>query len=138
MHSLAENLSSSPVHGAGTRLLTTLVFSALHPDRATAFLSGLTMLLLYTRARSLGAAIVFHAGCNSVSFLQTYVWQPKVTFPSAWTFGLYVLMVVFVAGAWLEFVRRSWRALGNPLPPDVNVAPAASRFEALSVGNELS
>jgi hypothetical protein len=108
----------------------------LHADQVTAFLSGLTMLILYTRTRSLAAAMLFHAGCNSVSLLQTYVWQQKVTFPSAWVFGIYVLALVLVAGAWLEFVRRGWRALGNPLPPDsmLNAALAtpASLAESLS------
>jgi len=38
-----------------------------------------------------------------------------------------VLVLLVGVGVWLQFVYKSWRTLGNPLPPDsLHAAPAAS------------
>ena len=112
-------------------LLSSVIFGVLHPQHVTAFLAGLTYALVYTRVRSLWAAVVLHALSNGMLLVLGglhYFWDlPRLRLDSPWKYGLFALVLLVGTGVWLQFVRKSWRTLRDPLPPDsLQAAPAAS------------
>jgi membrane protease YdiL (CAAX protease family) len=102
-------------------LLSSVIFAALHPDSLSVFVSALTYVLAYTRTRSLWAPLLLHGLNNGVWFLLTerFSWDaPELEFQGRWQFGIVALVLLLGVGVWLQFVRKSWRTLGDPLPPD--------------------
>ena len=120
-------------------LLSSVLFGVAHSESMAVFLSALTYLLAYTRTRSLWAPIAVHALNNGGWFvLSRYLGAPSFRLAGPWQFGLFALVLLVGIGVWLQFVRKSWRSLGDPLPPDsLQAAPTASTSslpEPLRVG----
>ena len=116
-----------PVAGA---LGSSFAFGVVHFDILGATLAGLTMLLVYTRTRSLWAAIAVHVIHNACSLgLQYYEWlalehserffAQLTTAPNAESWGYTISWALLaLSGVWLgSFLRRSWPSLTAPLPP---------------------
>ncbi|HWO09817.1 MAG TPA: type II CAAX endopeptidase family protein [Polyangiaceae bacterium] len=113
-------------------LLSSALFALGHIDRDSMaiFVSALTYVLAYTRTRSLWAPIVLHAINNGGwGVLSKYSLgaTPEFRLNGSWQFGLFGLVLLLGVAAWIVFVRKSWRTLGDALPPDsLQPAPAAS------------
>jgi membrane protease YdiL (CAAX protease family) len=116
-------------------LLSSAIFALLHKGLLGAFLGGLTYALVYTRTRSILASIVAHALHNAVLrvvLALNYLWGgPEVikliNLRSPWEYGTLALVLLLGVGLWVGFAVKSWRTLGDPLPPDSRQpAPAAS------------
>jgi membrane protease YdiL (CAAX protease family) len=113
-------------------LLSSAIFAAIHTDVAGVFLGGLTYALVYTRARSLWAALAMHVLHNGMLrglFALSYLWgRPKlIHLDSPWEYGVLALVLLSGVGVWVRFVLKSWRTLGDPLPPDsLQAAPPVS------------
>jgi len=100
-------------------LLCSAIFAVLHVDLVSGLFLGLTFALLYTRTRSLWAPLVLHIINNSVWVGRSYWWDsPRLRLESWWQFGVFTLVLLVGVGVWLQFVIKSWRTLGDPLPPD--------------------
>jgi membrane protease YdiL (CAAX protease family) len=102
-------------------LLSSAAFAALHFDGrvVASFLCGLTFVSLYTRTRSLWAPFIVHALNNAVPELPR-LWGETalIRLQRPWEYGAFALLLVFGVGVWLHFVIKSWKTLGDPLPPD--------------------
>jgi membrane protease YdiL (CAAX protease family) len=111
-------------------LLSSVLFGLLHSDSMAVFISALTYALAYTRTRSLWAPIALHAINNGgwVVLSNGYVGDfSQVRLAGPWQFGAAALVLLIGLGAWLQFMRKYWRTLGDPLPPDsLRATPAAS------------
>jgi membrane protease YdiL (CAAX protease family) len=112
-------------------LLTTVIFAVFHADHVGVLLSGLTYALVYTRTRSLWPPVVIHALGNGLLYgldVLSYLWDgPKlINLRSPLEYGVFALVLLVGVVLWLGFVVKSWRTLGDPLPPDsLQPAPAA-------------
>ncbi|MEO8183910.1 MAG: type II CAAX endopeptidase family protein [Deltaproteobacteria bacterium] len=122
-------------------LLSSVLFGLIHSDSMAVFIAALTSALAYTRTRSLWAPIVLHAINNGgwvVLSLGYFGDFSEVRLAGPRQFGAAALVLLIGLGVWLQFMRKYWRTLGDPLPPDsLRAALAASPSglpEALRAG----
>jgi len=107
-------------------LLTSILFGLLHPGEVVpSTLMGLTFVLLYTSTRSLWPPLLLHIVNNAMSVPLAYASPVHIGLETWWKLAGYVLVLLLGSAAWLWFMLRSWRTLGDPLPPDSPQLPAA-------------
>lgn len=114
-------------------LLCSALFGIAHSDRMGIFILALACALVYTRTRSLWAPIALHALNNGgwLALSKYYLGDsPQIRLEGPWQFGAFALVVLVGSGVCLQFLRKSWRTLGDPLPPD--------SLQASSVANSPS
>jgi membrane protease YdiL (CAAX protease family) len=111
-------------------LLSSVLFGLIHSDNIAVSIAALTYALAYTSTRSLWAPIALHAINNggwlvlSMGYFGDF---SEVRLAGPWQFGAAALVLLIGLGAWLQFMRKYWRTLGDPLPPDsLRATPAAS------------
>ena len=108
-------------------LVSSALFGVGHSDRMGAFISALCYSLAYTRTRSLWAPIALHVLHNAgwLALSKYYLGDsPQIRLDGPWQFGAFALVVLVGMGVCVQFVRNSWRTLGDPLPPDSLLAEA--------------
>jgi membrane protease YdiL (CAAX protease family) len=113
---------------AKAALLSSLIFGLFHLDWVGAFITGLTYPLLYTRTRSLWAPLAFHIFNNALPVVLK-LWSPQMKPPiEHWLiYGVFLPVCLIGIGLWVQFVRKSWRTLGDPLPPDFQLDTGNAR-----------
>jgi membrane protease YdiL (CAAX protease family) len=102
-------------------LLSSVTFGVLHSENVAVFISALSYALAYTRTRSLWAPMILHSVNNGLWFVVTkrVLWEfPGLRLDRPWLFGFFALVLLVGVGVWVQFVRKSWRTLGDPLPPE--------------------
>lgn len=126
-------------------LVSSLLFGAIHRVPAAAFVTGLTYALLYTRTRSLWAAVLAHSLNNAtmvaVGSLHYFWASPQLSLSGPAAYGAFALILLIGAAAWVHFVVKSWRTLRAPLPPDslpaLSAASPAAPSDGLRVGSQV-
>lgn len=107
-------------------LLTSILFGLPHwGELIPSTLMGVTFVLLYTSTRSLWSPMLFHIINNAMSLPLAYASPIHIALETWWKQASYVLVLLLGSGAWLWFMLRSLRTLGDPLPPDSPLLQAA-------------
>jgi membrane protease YdiL (CAAX protease family) len=115
-------------------LASSALFGLGHKDQVGAFISALCFALVYTRTRSLWAPIALHALNNGAWLLLSKYYlgdSPQVRLEGPWQLGAFALVVLVGVAVCVQFVCKSWRTLGDPLPPDSLQASAVENSPSL-------
>jgi len=109
-------------------LLSSALFGVAHSDSVAVFISAMACVLVYTRTRSLWAAVALHALNNGGWFVLSKGYFgdfSEVRLEGRWQFAAFALTLLVGSALWVQFVRKTWRTLGDPLPPDsLQASPA--------------
>jgi membrane protease YdiL (CAAX protease family) len=115
-------------------LASSVLFGLGHHDHVGTFIAALYSALAYTHTRSLWAPIALHVLNNGAWLLLSKYYlgdSPQVRLEGPWQLGAFALVVLVGVAVCVQFVRKSWPTLGDPLPPDSLQASAVENSPSL-------